>query len=59
MALAGVKCDERSGLALQGLCASFDREPAGNHLHDRALADVMIPHFFSAAKVEHDDPALG
>jgi hypothetical protein len=59
MVLAGVKCDERSGLALHGLCACFDRDPAGNHLHDGALADVMIAHFLSAAKVEHDDPALG
>lgn len=59
MALAGVECDQRSGLALYGLGGGFDRDPARKHLHDRSLADVMIAHPFSAAKVEHHDPAFG
>jgi len=59
MALAGVECDQRSGLAFHGLGGGFDRDPARNHLHDRSLADVMMVHPFSAAKVEHHDPAFG
>ena len=59
MALAGIKRDQRSGLALHGRFGSLDRDPARNHLHDRPLADVMIAHFLSAAQVEYHDPALG
>ena len=57
--LARVEYDQRSGVALHGLSCSFDRNPAGNNLHDRALADVMIAHRLPAAKVEHNEPALG
>jgi hypothetical protein len=59
MALARIKYDQRSGLALHGLAGSFDRDPARDHLHDRALADVMIAHLLPAAKVDYHDPALG
>jgi len=59
MALARVKYDQRSSLARHSLSGSFDRDPARNHLHDRALADVMIAHLLPAAKVEHHEPALG
>ena len=59
MALTGVECDQRSGLALHGLGGSFDRDPARNHLHNRSLADVMIAHPLSAAKIEHHHTAFG
>jgi hypothetical protein len=59
MALARIEYDQRSGLALHGLSGRFDQDPARNHLHDRALADVMIAHLLPAAKVEYHDPALG
>lgn len=59
MAFARIKYDQRPGLALHGLSGSFDRDPARDHLDDRALADVMIAHLLPAAKVEYHDPALG
>ena len=59
MSLARVEYDQRSGVALHRLSRSFDRNPAGDHLHDRALADMMIAHRLPAAKVEHNEPALG
>jgi hypothetical protein len=59
MALPRVKYDKRSGLAVQGRSGSVDPDPARNHLYDRALADVMIAHLLSVAKVDHHDPTLG
>ena len=59
MALTGVECDQRPGLALHGFGGSFDRDPSGNHLHNRSLANVMVAHPLSATKVERHHSAFG
>jgi hypothetical protein len=58
MALARGKRHERSRLALHGLFSGFDRDSSRDHLHHRALANVMIGQALSTTKVEHHDAAL-
>ena len=58
VALARLEGHERSGFAFDGLPIALHRDAAGDHLDERALADLMVGKLLAASKVEDDDPTF-